>query len=498
MHFNVKYVEMETKSNSATEQGSIKPLRTMSIGLLTISIVLIAIITVAMYWFTQNLLQERLNERVYAIVSTSALLIDSAELSQVLDAGPIESLKMPEYKTLVKNLRAIKNANKNITFAYILKPTEDPAVTTFVADADVIALMPNLNFNEDEVTDEGFPGSEYDVSEISVIQNGAAYLAPTINPDVYEDYWGTLYTGFAPLKDVSGKTLAILAIDLDITDYNRLVKATFLPFGILTIILMLLSSGMGVALLKMWGGKVDLLRELDKQKDELLSIVSHQLATPISSAKWYVEMLLDGDMGELTPTQTESIKTLQPILSNLTDLVSMILDVSRIQLGRMKVDRAELNLKDFFDEVITVIMPKANDKEIQLTKEFPENLPVALLDKRLMRMTLENLLSNAVKYTPENGKVLLKVEIQNGNLNYSVTDTGFGIPKADQSKIFGKLYRASNVQKVDGNGFGLFAAKGAVEALGGSITFKSEEGKGTSFAVTIPIDSKSTNHKLTN
>lgn len=229
------------------------------------------------------------------------------------------------------------------------------------------------------------------------------------------------------------------------------------------------------------------LKELDRQKDELLGIVSHQLATPISAVKWNLEMIIDGDLGKLTKEQGEHLKSMQLTAESLADLSRMILDVSRIQLGRMKVDRTELDIREFIEEVCNDIEPKSKEKKIKFTKSIPKSIPKAMLDKRLMRMTLENLLTNAVKYTPEGGEVELNVKIQKNNLYYEVKDTGCGIPRNEHDKIFGKLFRASNVRDTSGNGFGLFAAKGAVEAQGGTISFESTEGKGTTFAVTLPL-----------
>lgn len=230
------------------------------------------------------------------------------------------------------------------------------------------------------------------------------------------------------------------------------------------------------------------LKELDRQKDELLSIVSHQLATPVSSVKWYLEMLLDGDIGELKKEQKDHVNTAYGVTTELTDLVSMILDVSRIQLGKMKIEPQELDLNVFFKEILDIIVPKAKEKNVNFEHKVAENLPKALLDKRYTKMTIENLLSNAVKYTPTKGNVNFLVEIRNNSLYCEVKDTGCGIPKSDQDKIFGKLFRASNVRNtVDGNGFGLYIAKGAIEAQGGEIWFKSEEGKGTTFFIELPL-----------
>lgn len=230
------------------------------------------------------------------------------------------------------------------------------------------------------------------------------------------------------------------------------------------------------------------LKELDKQKDELLGIVSHQLATPVSSMKWYLEMLNDGDIGPISNEQKEHVKSMMGVASNLSDLVGMILDVSRIQLGRMHIEKQELNLDSFYKEIIEIIEPKAKEKKVNLVVKMPATFPAAMLDKRYTHMTIENLLSNAVKYTPENGSVEFTVSIKGNMMTVTVKDTGVGIPKTEQDKIFGKMFRASNVRNtVDGNGFGLYVAKGAVEAQGGKISFSSTEGKGTTFTVQLPL-----------
>lgn len=204
--------------------------------------------------------------------------------------------------------------------------------------------------------------------------------------------------------------------------------------------------------------------------------------------KWYLEMLNDGDIGPISNEQKEHVKSMMGVASNLSDLVGMILDVSRIQLGRMHIEKQELNLDSFYKEIIEIIEPKAKEKKVNLVVKMPATFPAAMLDKRYTHMTIENLLSNAVKYTPENGSVEFTVSIKGNMMTVTVKDTGVGIPKTEQDKIFGKMFRASNVRNtVDGNGFGLYVAKGAVEAQGGKISFSSTEGKGTTFTVQLPL-----------
>lgn len=461
-----------------------------SYALLAVTAVFTLAISAFLYSYTQTLLEDRLFERMTAIASTSSLLFKASEINSLIEMGAEKSLETSLYKETVLKLRDIKEANEDITYAYIYSKTDNPNIVKFVADADVIALRPDLNYNEDETTDEGFPGSEYDVSDIPLIYENVAFEEVVVDVYFYDTIWGKLMTTYAPIKDRNGEAIATLAIDVDITDFNRLVKATYVPFGVSVVGLLFLLLIMTLTLIRMWGTRVEFIKELDRQKDELLSIVSHQLATPVSSMKWYLEMMLDGDIGKLTKEQTEHVESLQFSAANLSDLVSMILDVSRIQLGRMKIDRTDLDTDKFFKEVAKAMDPKATEQGVELVKDIQKDLPVAMLDIRLMRMTLENLLSNAVKYTPKGGKVTLSVKVEGNNLVYKVQDTGCGIPKQDHDKMFGKLFRASNVGKIDGNGFGLYVAKGAVEAQGGKISFESTEGKGTIFKVILPVIKK--------
>lgn len=446
---------------------------------------IILIPSYVMYSYTQMLLHERLRERLVAITSTAALYFDAQEIADLRD--DVERygenvLSHPRYKAMVQKLRDVRRTNENITYVYLLGKTDDPGQLIFLADADV---------TEDLVLEEGdegndFPGEIYDASDAPELFRNA-FLFPTADSELIPDEWGILLAGYAPIFDANNVANAVLGVDVDVTEYIAIVNATFLPFLLFVVLLLLIISYLTLSLVRQWNSRVRFFQELDRQKDELLSMVSHQLATPISSIKWIVEMVLDGDSGAISSGVQKELKKIQSAATDLTDLVMMILDVSRIQLGKLQVNRSELHLGEFFTEIIDGIETMAKESKVKFTVHMPKSMPAAMLDRRLMRMTLENLLSNAIKYTPQGNSAELHVSIRNQTLHYEVRDTGCGIPADDQGNIFGKLYRASNAANIDGNGFGLYIAKGAVESQGGRIWFKSKEGKGTTFFVDVPL-----------
>lgn len=446
------------------------------------------IVVYAVYIQTQNILKERLRERLTSIAATAALQFNADLLDKVQDRS---DLGLPELKVVTEIMNKVRDANKNLKFIYILRPTTDPNLQVFIADADTLAPLKELDENGNNILDDEEnppqPGDEYDTSELPVfaeVLNGAAVADYEINAD----QWGIFLSGYAPIFNEEGNLKAILGIDVEVSDFNILVRATLIPFIILSGVLLVVLLVLTYILTKIWSNRVEIVKELDHQKDELLGIVSHQLATPVSSIRWYTEMLIDGDLGKVNKDQKTHLNSMMTVAASLSDLVSMILDVSRIQLGRMHIEKQELNLSDFFKEILDIIEPKSKAKRIDFDISIPRSLPKAMLDRRYTHMTIENLLSNAVKYTPENGNITFKVEIKNQKMFCEISDTGCGIPAKDQDKIFGKLFRASNVRNnIDGNGFGLFVAKGAVEAQGGKISFLSKEGKGTTFYVELPL-----------
>lgn len=230
-------------------------------------------------------------------------------------------------------------------------------------------------------------------------------------------------------------------------------------------------------------------KQIDQAKTEFVSLASHQLRTPLSAINWYAEMLLNGDAGRLKSEQANYVQEIYRGNQRMVDLVNALLNVSRLELGTFMVEPTICDIRQIANEAIDEIDHKMYEKKIKFTKKYDKKIKEMSLDKKLTMIIFQNLLSNATKYTPAKGKIELAAKIEGKKLLITVSDNGMGIPKVQQDKIFSKLFRADNVRKTDteGTGLGLYIIKSIVENVGGKIWFESEEDKGTTFFVTIPL-----------
>ncbi len=228
--------------------------------------------------------------------------------------------------------------------------------------------------------------------------------------------------------------------------------------------------------------------EIDRMKSDFISLASHQLRTPLSAIKTYSHMLLDGFMGPISPTQKKSLKTIVSASNRMNELISTLLNVSRIESGNVIVSPKNVNLNHLADEIVRELHLAIKTKHINLHVHAPKKPVIIQADNLITKEILINLLSNAVKYSPDGGDVTITVQPRKSTVIISVSDTGLGIPKASQPQIFTKFYRASNVvrRETTGTGLGLYLVKGLIDALGGKIWFESIENHGSTFYVRLP------------
>jgi PAS domain S-box-containing protein len=231
--------------------------------------------------------------------------------------------------------------------------------------------------------------------------------------------------------------------------------------------------------------------EIDRMKSDFISLASHQLRTPLSSIKTYSHMLLDGYMGQLSEPQIKSLRTIVSATNRMNETVSTLLNVSRIESGKVITERKLIAINRIINTIVDDHRLAASNKDINLEiKHAPEG-PKVYSDAVVLKEILGNLLSNAIKYTPPSGIITISGRIpkKRHELVISISDTGFGIPAASFPKIFSKFYRADNVvsREAPGIGLGLYLVKGLIDELGGKVWFRSQEGKGSTFYIALPI-----------
>lgn len=231
------------------------------------------------------------------------------------------------------------------------------------------------------------------------------------------------------------------------------------------------------------------LAEANRMKSEFVSIVSHQLRSPLTNLKWVIELVSSGRVDPVTKKQLEYFKILKENSDRMRELISDLLIVSRIEQGRLPPRKERIFLKDLIEKRIKEMEIFAKAANIKIEFEAEAKLPQILTDPSQLKLVIENLLDNAVRYTEEKGKVEINLEKKDKNLYFEIKDNGVGIPKNDQKYVFQKFFRSANAlrNQTEGSGLGLFIAKSIIEKLKGKIGFKSQEDVGSTFWFTLPI-----------
>ena len=230
------------------------------------------------------------------------------------------------------------------------------------------------------------------------------------------------------------------------------------------------------------------LRKLENIRREFVANVSHELKTPLTSIKGYVETLLDGAINDPEHNQ-EFLKTIQEHTNNLSQLIDDILDLSAIEAQRVNYRFEAVSVKEVVDRIVKALDPMAKAKKVAVMIDKPDTLPKARADREKLAQIVINLIDNAIKFNKPGGEVRLHAEPNGTTLKVQVTDTGRGIPPEDLPRVFERFYRGdkSHSHEVPGTGLGLAIVKHLVEAHKGTITAQSTPGQGSTFQFTLPL-----------
>ena len=234
------------------------------------------------------------------------------------------------------------------------------------------------------------------------------------------------------------------------------------------------------------------LTHLDELKSDFMATMSHELRTPLTSIIGYSDMLLSGMTGELNEKQSSFIDSILKGGESLLNLINDILDLTKIEAGRLELNPESVDLRAALLGVLPVVKPRAQDKRIRISTFLPTDLPLVLADPAKLNQVLLNLLTNGIKYTHDNGSVSVEARTVGAMVEIWVNDTGIGIAKEDQGKVFQRFTQidSSATRSQGGTGLGLAIVKELVELHGGSIRLQSKLGKGSSFIFTMPISTR--------
>lgn len=331
--------------------------------------------------------------------------------------------------------------------------------------------------------------------KIKQINPTAEKLLETSEKEAVGQKWaefGKAYVGDKPID--FNKRSAVISLTkgtvkiTNITDDHYYVTRSGRKFPVVAITAPLIHNKQAIGIVKVFHDATK-EKQIDRMKTEFISLASHQLRTPLSALKWFSELLIDPKVGPLTAEQREYIKNISTSTERMIDLVNSLLNISRIESGRIIVEPKSTNLLELIKQVMGDLKKKIETKKIKFIISTHERLPAINIDSKLISHVYTNLFDNAIKYTPDGGEITVFISKKDQEIISQVTDSGYGIPKQEQDKIFQKFFRATNIVKheTEGTGLGLYLVKTIIESSGGRIWFKSEENKGATFWFSLPV-----------
>lgn len=235
---------------------------------------------------------------------------------------------------------------------------------------------------------------------------------------------------------------------------------------------------------------VERLTELDQEKTDFVSCVSHELRTPLTSMLGFLELLTGGDAGALTTDQTQMLEVVDRNARRLLSRIDDLLTVSRAEAGTFRLSLGPVVLEDLANAAVGAMAPTLASRCLELAVEVAEGAGTIIGDADQLDRVFINLLSNAVKFTPDGGRISLRVWRERASISIVVADNGIGVPADEQSRLFQRFYRSSIAtdMAIPGTGLGLVIIRSIVEQHRGRINLRSSPGVGTEVTVTLPVD----------
>lgn len=426
------------------------------------AIFFIVAVEIAVGVVTYHFAQSSEQESLFLRTQTVAGAFDVREIAQL--RGEMSDEATPAYQSLKQRLVRIGKVNPDVVSVYI----------TGYRSGEVFFYADSVESGE---VGEATPGLVYDEASpefVSVMTEGM-----TIFEGPLADRWGTWVSAIAPIFDsTTGAVVASIGMDINASAYQiGVATKTLVPVLLL-----------GVALLIFLIGYVRYVKnkELLMLKARFVSIASHELRSPVASIVWATESLLKSPAGEISQASSATIGLISQTGHQILETITEILDLPQLQGDKAGVRMETVNMLGVILEITKSMTLVAREHQITLQPDssLPDRFEI-VCDRAKTKRVISNVITNAIKYSPKGGVITLGYRRENGFHGVTVADQGIGIPQAEQGGIFKAEFRASNTASsgVAGSGFGLHLVKELMDAQGGTISFESRPGTGTTFFI---------------
>ncbi|MFC1687362.1 sensor histidine kinase [Patescibacteria group bacterium] len=379
-----------------------------------------------------------------------------------------------------ERIQKIASLSEAIYGLDVLIPVEEDYQVIASLDSNAVGKVSTfLNYTIAWKTEEGI--------SYTTRSDGVSPSLEGTEPDRGDDrYWIVA----SPLYNSEGEKIALVSMKISSQVIDERVAQTLnqsvlILVVIVIIIILLLATNTRLFEYAMLFRK---LKEVDKMKDEFISVASHELRTPITGIQGYLSMILKNEFGEVPGEIKDKLQLMQGATKQLNELVEDLLNVSRIQQGRIKVQPVSYDVRTTLREVVQSLKAKADEKELTCVFEEPQELPNAMCDPDRLRQIMMNLVGNAIKYTPK-GSIRVTAEVKDKMIEIKTIDTGMGMSGKDREHLFEKFYRIRNTEtaSIVGTGLGLWITRELVQLMKGNMYVDSIEHVGTQVAVLIPL-----------
>ncbi len=383
-------------------------------------------------------------------------------------------------------LELLMESNLEIQELNVLRPEKDDFVVIASSDKEQVGVIKKSNYYKLAWMQPKNDGLATDSIRLSQSDNNGELNKIKSEKD---RFWLVAM----PMRDASDEKQSLLAIKLsskivdDLTNYNRNISI-YLLIGTLVVVIMFL-----LVAVRLWDYVLlyRKIKEVDQMKDDFISITSHELRTPVTGIRGHSSLILEGGFGKVNEKVKKSVSMINNAAERLSILVDDLLNVSRIEQGKMKIDLESVDISEIIANVINGLKIQTKEKTLDLQyTPHKKRLPLINIDPARLKQILINLVGNAIKYTEEGSVEVITEEQNNGKiLEIKIKDTGFGMSAKDKERLFDKFYRIRNekTRKITGTGLGLWITKQLVELMDGKIVVDSIENVGTQITLGFPV-----------